>query len=486
MDLIPFPAAPLNFCLWPRWAPVMIALSLTFCCAPHPPAPRPVILITVDALRADHLGPYHRTFLPTPAFDRLAAEGAKVQEALSPIGRTSQGIGTILTGHHPLVHGADGLGMALPDKLPTLAEAFQAAGYKTGAFVTNLFLRPGLGFERGFELYSNPRQRWEGDSSSALASEALAWIEAAHREQKPFFLWIHFLDPHWTYQPPPPWAQRADPEWRGETRFERFREGDAPINGKTIFGADRELPAHEVEHIRRLYAGEVAATDQALGQFLAGLDRLGLTGQAILALTADHGESLGEHRYWFAHGEYIYQESLHVPLLIRAPGLVPEKTEITGPVSTESVPATLADLAGLSHWSRTAGINLGPVLRRGGTQAAPAAPVIHLTDHLLVHPENPRRPVIGRPGRWWAIRQERWKLIRIPSGNGQFMEELYDLSADGNEMVNRLADYPDIAAQLRDTLLERQRFLLARWQQSGAAEPAVSVPETMRGLGYIQ
>lgn len=479
-----FPIASANLSSRSRWTPAFLLLFFLAACAPSQPEPRPVILVTVDALRADRVGLYGPSPLPTPNLDRIGREGAIFWNAMAPIGRTTQGIGTVMTGLHPLAHGADGLGMVLPLSHRTLAQAFREAGYRTAAFSSNLFLRPGLGFEKGFDLFANPEPRWEGNSASALTAEASAWIESLPRDGKPFFLWLHLLDPHWTYQPAEEFAHRADPDWRGSIDFQRFRERGSPISGRMIFSADRELPSREVEHIRRLYNAEVVATDQAIGKLLAGLERTGWMEKAILVLTADHGESLGEHGYWFAHGEYAYEESLRIPLLIRAPGLIPPGTRISGPVSQESIAPTLADLTRLPAFP-TPSPSLAPALLAGGAQTAPPTAVIHLSDHQLVHAENPRRPVSGREGRWWAIREGAWKLIRIPLGNGRFQEELFDLSHDPGEAQNQVDSRPDVASKLRSALVEHQRQLLAQWQRSGAQEPDTAVPESLRGLGYI-
>lgn len=458
---------------------------LTGCTHPRP-TPPPVILITVDALRADRVGLYGKAPLPTPSFDRVGKEGALVREALSPFGRTSQGVGTVLTGLHPLIHGADGLGMALPPAPKTLAQAFHEAGYRTAAFASNIFLRPGLGFERGFDIYSNPSVRLEGNSASAATAEALAWIESLPKDDKPFFLWLHLLDPHWTYQPAEAFAHQADPDWVESPLFQQFEERHGPISGRTIFEAEKVLPPREREHMRRLYNGEAAATDHAFGSFLAGLERSGWLEKAILVLTADHGESLGEHGYWFAHGEYLYQETQWIPLLIRAPGRIPAGTRLLGPVSQESIAPTVLELAGLPSLPGPTGPSLAALLRQGGTQTAPPRAVIHLSDHVLVHPENPRRPVQGREGRWWAIRDGQFKLVRIPLGGGQFQEELFDLSRDPGESQNLAPSQTAEVARLRQALLESQRRLLAQWQRSGAEEPENLAPESLRGLGYVR
>lgn len=470
-----------------RTWPILAAAAWAGACG-GPDSMRPIVLVTVDALRADHVGFYGTAPLPTPNMDQIGREGAAADYAVAPFGRTTQSIGTILTGLHPLAHGADGLGMQLPGRVTTIAEVLRLHGYDTAAFVSNIVLRPGLGFEQGFDIYSNPRPHWENDSAHDVTAEALAWAADPRRQKRPWFLWLHYLDPHWTYEPASEFARLADPDWAGGDKLlEELRHGRPPT-GALVFGADRLLPQRSVTHVRRLYAGEVASADHALGQLLAGLDRLGLLDRSIVILTADHGESLGEHRYWFAHGEYIYEESLRVPLFIRAPGLVPPGTRIGGVVPLQDLAPTLLDLVDASPAPGINGESLARLLRQGGTHVAPPNVAVHLADHLLVRDENPRRPVRGREGRWWAIRDGAWKLIRIPTVNGQFQEELYNLAGDPRELHDLLAERPEIAARLRQSLAERQAALLARWQTSaaGAEVPTAVDPETLRSLGYVR
>lgn len=427
---------------------VTVSFFAAACLADPPPH---VVLITVDTLRADHCGAYGRPPLPTPAFDRIAAAGAVVERAYAPFGRTTQSLGSILTGLHPLRHGADGLGMPLPAENMTLAERFAAHGYRRGAFVSNLWIQPGRGFEQGFELFSNPPPRWERDSAPEITAEALAWARDAERSGEPIFLWVHYLDPHWPYEPPEPWAKRADPDWNGS--FDLFQQigdrraddhPDAPTKGDVIFAADRLLTPREIEHVRRLYAAEVAATDAAVGTLLDGLQQAGILDDAVVVFTADHGESLGEHRYWFAHGEYLYDETLRVPLFVQAPG-VPPGSRLAGNALSMDIYPTLLALAGLPPATAIDGVDLSGALRG----AAPGPPAdrlsLHLSDHVLVRDENPRTRVPGRAGRWCAARAGAEKLIEIPQADGSRSREFYDLASDPAEQRDRSGESPDVA-----------------------------------------
>lgn len=459
-----------------RRVALLVTIAVLAGCAAD--VPRPVVLVTVDALRRDRVGAYGRAPRPTPNMDGLARAGALVEDAVAPFGRTTQGVGSILSGLHPLAHGADGLGMTLPDRVTTLAEILRERGYRTAAFTSNAFLRPGLGFEQGFQIYADPRPRWEGNSAEALTDESLAWLAERSRSTEPWLLWVHYLDPHWTYEPPPDLAAEAGPP---DPVVEKVAQGFPPT-GELIFRAPNLLAPGAIDHVRRLYDAEVAATDRALGRLLAALPR-----EAIVVLTADHGESLGEHGYYFAHGEYVYEPSLRVPLAVRAAGLIPAGTRVTGTVPLESVTPTLLGLLRAPVPEGLDGLDLSEALVRGGSVAAPPVSTVHLADHVLVRPENPRRPVPGREGRWWALRDGTKKLIRIPVSDGRFLDELYDLAADPGELRDLAAQDPATVARMVDALKEKQRALLARWQTSGATDARSADDagrDTLKSLGY--
>ncbi len=458
------------------------AVALCFVAAAiscRPVEQRPVVLITIDTLRADHVGAYGAAPLPTPNLDRIAREGALYENAYAPMPRTSQSVGSILTGLHPLRHGADGLGMTLPPNVVTLGEAFKSAGYATAAFTSNVFLRGGLGYEQGFDVYSNPQSRWWLDSAASQTREVLAWLANATRAPAPFFLWVHYFDPHWPYDPPPRYARLADEAWAGRPDFGAWLAQDESRKGELIFRAPNVLAAREIEHLQRLYAAEVASTDAAIGELLSGLEQLKLLDRAVLLLTSDHGESLGEHEYWFGHGEFLYDETLRVPLMIRAPQLAAERVRETA--TLEDVMPTLLQLAGVEVPD---GLDGRSVVPSDGQAPAGATEVIHLTDHLLVHPENPRRPVPDREGRWWSIRSEGWKLIEIPQAKGTSQFELYDTARDRGESDDKSASEAPRLADLQRMLQQRRQELLRDFR---AAPAAAGAPDraTLRSLGYV-
>lgn len=450
--------------------------SLPACSSRCATAPPPVIVITIDTLRADHVS-FLGTGASTPHLDQLAREGAS-GVALSPVPRTTQSIGTIFTGLHPLRHGADGLGMRLPEQVTTLAERLRDQGYDTAAIVSNLVLRPGLGFEQGFRLYSNPEARWEANSAEAITAEALAYL----RNQpagKPFLLWAHYLDPHWPYNPAASGAVSVATRAR-LAAFERNEQS----KGALAFNADQLLEPGDLAGARELYRREVEATDRAIGQLLAGIEQSGLAQRAIVLFTADHGESLGEHRYWFAHGQYLYDETLRVPWALRAPGRVAPGTSWHGLIDAADNLPTLLGLLGLQPPHDLDGVDLSPLLRHGGQLEAPRRDLIQLTDHVLIYREDPRRGPTGRAGRWWAVRDDPFVLLTIPRTDGGVDEELYELASDPAQLHDIARARPEVATRLRERLDQARRGRFASSALTG--EPLVDPEHERRleSLGY--
>jgi arylsulfatase A-like enzyme len=442
-----------------------------------------VVLITVDTLRRDYVSFYADPPLPTPAFDRFGHEGGAADLAVAPYGRTTQSVGTIMTGLHPLRHGAEGLGLNLPAEVTTLAEHFRAAGYRTLAFVSNRNLRPGLGFDQGFEHYGSDPSRYRGNSADALTREAIEWIEAQEAFETPLFLWVHYLDPHWGYLPPMELARLADPNWTRPVYLRDWPKIEGLEKSDILYFGDRHLTDREVDHTQRLYSAEIAAVDQEVGRLVSVLDAAGILREALVCFTSDHGEGTGEHDYYFGHGEYIYEGVLRVPLMFWFPGSIPVGTRVGGVVRLEDVAPTILDLAGLSVPADLDGQSIAPLLREGGMQEPPPVTGVHLSDFRLVRQRNPRQTVPGRAGQWWAIRRDGYKYLRIPLRGGEFEEELYDLERDPDELVNLVAERPQVAARLRAEVERRMRT-----RRDLSDEPPLTTAEdleALRSLGYV-
>jgi arylsulfatase len=349
-----------------RAAGLMIGASLLLALATWaawPGGARPnVLLVTIDTLRADHLHCYGDPRPTSPNIDAFAARSVVFERAIAASGYTGPAHASIMTSRYPRQQSmAFGNGTIQQRDAETLAEAFQRAGYATAAFVSNRVLAASSGLEQGFDVYDADLPETEPnrpDVFQRLAPQtlerALAWLRQAR--SKPFFLWVHFQDPHGPYTPPEPYldAFHLAPV-----------AGEAELPVLADNGGRNGIPAYQlIAGARRIsdyesrYAGEIAFMDHSVGQLIAAVER---ERPAIVAVMADHGESFGENGFYFAHGHSAAPDLSHVPLLLHAPNLRAEhRAEL---VSQVDVMPTLLQLAGVPRPAGLEGIALGPLLR---------------------------------------------------------------------------------------------------------------------------
>ncbi len=438
-----------------------------------------LLLVTIDTVRADHVGAYGYSRPTSPRIDALAREGTLFRNTFAPVPRTTQSVATILTGLYPKHHRARGLFSFLPPANVTLAEILKERGYATWAVVSNIFLQPGKGFEQGFDSYSNPRSRFDGDSSREITDEALVKIRSA-RPGAPFFLWVHYLDPHWSYDPAPEYAERFDPGYRPseamkEMQAGKFHKGDLIFNNP-LDPADRR-------HLAALYDGEIAQVDDQVGRLLDGIPPA-IRDDLLIVLTSDHGESLGEHGYSFAHGEYLYDGTLRVPLIFVFRGRIAAGGSESRAAALMDIAPSILRLLGLPDRPGMDGI---PLFRAGEGRFSPAGGhdlLFAETDYQLIHSANPRFYIPGVRGRWSSARRGPAKLIRIPRPEGD-LQELYDLAADPGEAHPLEAASrppgPELAHDL-DGWVDYEEGAGASLEESLTPEQK----ERLRSLGYLQ
>src|SRR5258706_3977742 len=276
-----------------RWRFLIPACLVWLSCAPHAPRPN-VLLVTIDTLRADRLGCYGYGRTTSPHIDRLAEQGALFENAYTPLPRTTQAVASILTGRYPKSHGAVGLFNSFSPANETLAEILKARGYTTAAFTSNNFLRAGKGFDQGFDVYDNPASGWVEDSASSVSGRALQWLRG-RPTGSPFLLWVHYLDPHWTYRPVAPFDSAFDPGFEGPFTLYDDLDAHRLTKGEVIFR--NRLTPRQADHVRALYDGEIAQVDAALAPLLEAASRPELQ-PLLVVLTSDHGESHGETGYY--------------------------------------------------------------------------------------------------------------------------------------------------------------------------------------------
>jgi arylsulfatase A-like enzyme/Tfp pilus assembly protein PilF len=410
---------------------VIVALAVAWAPAPLRAEPRPdVLLVTLDTVRADRLGCYGDRTARTPVLDGLAARGVRWRRAVTAAPLTLPAHASLLTGLEPPQHGVRDNGAArLPPGVKTLAEALAARGWLTLGFVASRVLDHRFGLDRGFQLYDDRMAAERVGQYGYAERDAAAVTDAALRgvaerlagaPGRPWFVWVHYYDPHAPYAPP---------------------------------GA----PAEAGEGER--YAGEIARVDRELGRLLRGLP--GDPGRRLVAVVADHGESLGEHGER-GHGLFLYGAGLEVPLLLAGPGL-PAGRVVEGPVATRRLAATLLRLARPAETARPFGPPL-PGLGGGGA----ADPVY--SEALLPATAYGWSPLT-------ALTTAEWRYIAAPR------PELYDLAADPREERDLAATRRDVAASLARALAARTAGMARSGAPAAAPDPELAA--ALRSLGYL-
>jgi arylsulfatase A-like enzyme len=462
---------------------LLVAIGCDGFRAPQAPRDR-VLLLTVDTLRADHVSDGDRYPEPTmPFVDSLLERGTRFSRAMTPVPRTTQALASLLTGQYPHRTGVRMLVDRLPDEVETVAEMARQSGYRTIAVVSNHLLTRARGLDRGFDVYD---AAGDNRGADATTEAALGHLRELAPETK-LFLWVHYIDPHVPYLPPRELAERFDPEYRGPYRY-HFGEVPGGVGNrayprnlrKRIAVFANPLPEAVNAHVRSLYAADIRFTDDEIARLVAGLERQ-LGRNWLIVVAADHGESLGEHDFYYDHGDYVYDASTRVPLGI----VVPEDSAGSGrtvaaPVSLVDVTPTLVDLLALQPATavRFEGRSLVPYLRG---QSLPDRPVFAESGRSYFPGMIRGRVDFDVKGRFRAVVDGDWKLIWTPGQEPAREYQLYDIAADPGEARDRSREFPE--------RVEAMRRMLDEWMAGDAQPATVPIPEadeeTLRALGYI-
>ncbi len=314
---------------------------------------RNVVLISLDSLRADHVGAYGYERDTSPSFDRFAREGVLFRNAISTSSWTLPTHLTMFTGRSQLAHGVVEDTRVLSPAIPTLGEIFHAAGYATAGFVSGPYLAGHYGYARGMDAYADLSAGWGKGAearaavlSPAINEKGLAWLDEPHTQ--PFFLFLHYFDIHYDYVPPAPYDKMFDPDYTG-TMDGRFFIERKDVNPK--------MPARDLEHILALYDGEIRFTDDHVGRVLDRLREKNLLDSTVVMIVADHGDEFFEHGNK-GHHRTVYDEVLHVPMAIRLPGGEHAGEKIDAQTSLIDVFPTLLAAAGIQRPAEAEGQNL--------------------------------------------------------------------------------------------------------------------------------
>ncbi|MDX1503303.1 MAG: sulfatase [Thermoanaerobaculia bacterium] len=443
-----------------RALPLLALLSLLVAGCGGAPEPRtpPILVVTIDTIRADHMGAYGYFRDTSPHFDALAEEGVLFRRAVTTMATTLPAHLSLWASRYPLQTGvlSNGNRFKLQKKsgatIRLFAEMLQEAGYDTAAFVSATPVKQYTGIGVGFDHYDEPETTFR--RAAETTDRALAWL--AQPRDQPFLLWVHYFDPHKEWDPPPPYdtAFSTDAALVRSLHQRKFPDPTDP----------------EIQQIHNLYDGEILYTDAHLGRLIERLRQDGTLARAAVVVVGDHGEGLGQHDH-LTHGE-IYNEQLFVPLAMRFPdelGLNGQVVE--GIVSmTDVVPTLVAALdlpVSEADREQFAGVDtLGGEARR----YAFAQRVFGTKRY-------------ERQGEKYALVGREWKYFystRRP-------DALYDLRGDFAESVNLIGVYPEIAGEMKAQLLaELKEYADSAGEYQVEQETSEEVLRDLRALGYIQ
>jgi arylsulfatase A-like enzyme len=465
-----------------------------------------VILLTIDCLRADRLGVMGNSQGLTPNLDALASQSAIFTQAFAVGPRTAESFPAILASTYPLTFNAD---WRLPKDLTTLAEVLQDAGYATAAFHSNPFLSLSLGYGKGFDSFWDSMETTSVVSKLASRAKSIVKRESAiyrffrrlarhfetqveisyytraeevnkraidwlQGQQSPFFLWLHYMDLHYPFNPPVPFVNRVHPGGIPKAL-------QADIVARSLENP-KSITQTETQVLKDLYNAGLLYVDEGVGNFLDNLKQLDLFDETFICVTADHGEEFLEHGD-FGHGIKIhllnddqpilklYDELIHVPLILRSPTPIIASDRICSLVSLIDLAPTLVDLLGLKASDDWQGKSLSPLL-------------IGSVDWLREGVFS-QYAVRGKMERWPIVsyRTQRWKFIY--DGVKQ-RHELYDLESDPYEKNNVYAMHPSILSELEAAVYQHLVDVRGESPKVIEMEMTAEMKERLRGLGYIE
>jgi len=400
-----------------------------------------VVLITIDTLRADHLGCYGYGKIKTPVIDDLAGEGVLFQHAYTPVPVTFPSHVSILTGTYPPFHKVRNNGnFTLNDEMVTLAEIFSGHGYQTSAFIGAYVLDSFYGLDQGFSYYDgdfsegkdNDERLVQEKKAEQVTNSAVKWLKKNYKS--PFFIWLHYFDPHAPYAPPSPFSE---------------------------------------QYHQNLYDGEIAYTDHCLGEFFDKLREMGIYDKTTIILTSDHGESLGEHGE-LTHGVFIYDVTLRVPLIIKNKSFPISKRSVSKLVRTIDIAPSLLKILGITYTGPMHGESFFNLIY---DREEKEERVLYCESYLPYY-NHGWSPLTG-------LRAGNWKYIQAPK------PELYNLKQDPLEKQNVIQKQKRIKKLMEKKLqklissIEFSQSLSSGLKDGEKNLPSQAQLEKLMSLGYI-
>lgn len=481
-------------------------------------SPRNIILISLDTLRADHLGLYGYERFTSPTLDALASQGVVFDDASTVAPWTLPAHASMLSGRFPKSHQVTSMSSKLPARVPTLATLLAANGFDTAAVVSSEWLRREVfNVTKDFNHYQWVRTRpWRRNPSTWVTDQAMEWLREARQASKRLFLFVHYYDLHTSYSSQPAyealfvrpysghadgtglqmsranWAPlreacRTNPDLAACPEVEELAPGKKRDEGETAIelGPLAPFDAEDLDHLRDLYDAEIRQLDTELGRFFALLRMEGFLDDALLIVTSDHGEEFMEH----GHVEHFLslqpQEVIHVPLLLRGPG-IPAGLRLSAPVSIVDIaPTILAQLEiPAPRWLE--GMDLSPLWRASDEAGRSDARRPYETRFLYAEAGGGQS--FGEnfedfiPLAVFAVRKGRYKLLYESMGDSY---KLFDLKADPREQVDIFAQQPAIAQELVDEMERRHPDSHPAPSQENQVDLTPEERKALRSLGYI-
>lgn len=482
-----------------------------------------LVLVSLDTVRYDDLGFNGSEIVETPNLDAIAEQSYVYDNAIVPFPMTGPSHISIFTGLQPDAetgHGVKSNGVRLSGDIPTLATILDEAGFNTGAIIgSSILSRQACGLERGFHYYHDvfnesfrarflPDQIWlltvskifrrlfnirEGipqgltKSADIVTDQAVEWLE--DNSDDPFFLFVHYYDPHYTYAPPPPFDTMYMPEYNGPYK------NHLPDYNSLMQDVD-QLTREDIDYFRALYRGEISFVDQEIGRLIDWGEKNGIWDNTLLIFVSDHGESF-EHDYLFSHTDRVYEQLIHVPLIIRHPDIVLQGmggkrvrelvncSDIFGTVLEMLQISTPVDIDEIHRAATGSGIeyrqNIIEMYGRG-TGLRPNWNYIASQAYLF---ENPGLPELSM-GRFFSLRGPDWHLIYGPEAEPQLpIFQYYDLNSDPLELNNI---YPEIDWSTHDfpnAPIELEAWSRIQGREIDLSNLSPEMHAELKALGYL-
>ncbi len=423
-----------------------------------------VIVFLVDTLRADKLRIYEKSSrVQTPALDKWAEGATRFTAAHTQENWTKPSVATLLSSTMPWQHNATTGDAVLPRRIATMSELLQKEGFYTGFFSANGYVSDKFGFGRGWHTYRNYIREGRKNPAQYVARDVMEWLDKRPKDKR-FFLYVHTIDPHVPYRPPSEFSEMYDPEpYSGVVNFRK----DATLLENIKIGRIK-LRERDKTQLVALYDGEITYHDVWFGKILEGLAERGLDQNTAMVFTSDHGEEFWDHGS-VGHGHNVYEELLHIPMVMRIPGIKKHRDSIDAPMGLVDVAPTMFEALGLEK----------PPSFEGQSQ---------LDKITGSAPIEQTATVSGFMDNWRTIVLGDWKLIM----KGNLNPRLYHLPSDPTEQTNVIDKHPMVAWSLMQRLGQELGRTAPKASQGGA-KPKVekttidpTTREQLRALGYIE